>query len=942
MNATPDLDALLLDQANELLLLLAPETLRIHAANPWACERLGYERERLLGMAVTDLVCALTDVFYWDEVQAGNRQEIDQAEGLFQCADGSLFAVSESVRLVRADGSDWLALRAREVSGEIEEKELLARTASQLRATLEATADGILVLDRKGGIVNMNRRFAAIWGLPGELLSHAVDAEVYAYMASRAADPARFGARLDAISRLMEEETADVLELADGQVLEQKTHPHYLDERIVGRVYTYTDITERKQAERRLRQREQAFRSLVEGSPDNIIRYDRDGRAVYANQMVARTLAVDAESLIGKAPLECCAGVMAREAVEYYQATLFEVISAGLPAEIDVEVRAADGGLRDHHIRFVAERDDSGEIVGALAFGRDITERKQAEAEQRVAAVAFESQEAIAITDPRQVILRVNHAFTRITGYSAEEAIGQTPAGLLKSGRHDNRFYLEMWDALNHEGHWQGEIWNRRKDGSIFPEWLNITVVKDEHGQVANYVAAFSDTSRNKQAEAEIHTLAFYDPLTELPNRRLMLDRLIHTLTSSERSCHYGAVLLIDLDHFKELNDTKGHGVGDLLLIEVAKRLRACLRADDTVARLGGDEFVVILADLGANADHAAVQAEAIAEKIRTEIGLPSKLQETVYQGSPSIGICLFHGQDISVDELIMRADTAMYQAKRSGRNAIRFFDPATHAAMAARIALDADLRQALPEGQLRLYYQMQVDQHRAVVGAEVLLRWQHPERGLVSPLQFIPLAEETGQIVAIGAWVLENACAQLRAWQSDPARSGLTLAVNVSARQFRQADFVDRVLDILNRTGIDPDRLKLELTESLVLDNVHDTIVKMRVLQGHGVRFSLDDFGTGYSSLAYLSRLPLDQVKIDQSFVGKIGVQPRDQVIVQTIIGMAENLGLKVIAEGVETEAQLAFLQRHGCPAYQGYLFGQPVPLDEFERVLSGAPPAA
>jgi diguanylate cyclase (GGDEF)-like protein len=492
-----------------------------------------------------------------------------------------------------------------------------------------------------------------------------------------------------------------------------------------------------------------------------------------------------------------------------------------------------------------------------------------------------------------------------------------------------------MWDSLIRDKHWQGEIWNRRKNGEVFPEWLNITAVPDDTGRVCNYVAAFSDLSLHKKAEAEIHNLAFYDPLTELPNRRLLLDRLRHTLGSSARNHRHGAVLIIDLDRFKELNDTKGHGVGDLLLIAVAKRLQSCVRADDTVARLGGDEFVVILIDLHTEMEQAAAQAEAIAEKMRGAINLPFDLHGHEYHGSPSIGICLFRGDDCSIDELLKRADTAMYQAKRSGRNTIRFFDPATHAAMEARIALDMDLHRALPEKQFRLYYQTQVDHGGRVISAEVLLRWQHPERGLVSPLQFIPLAEDTGLIVPIGLWVLEAACAQIKAWEPDAATRHLELAVNVSASQFRQRNFVDQVRAALNNAAIDPNRLKLELTESLVLDNVDDTIAKMRALKEVGVRFSMDDFGTGYSSLAYLSRLPLDQIKIDQSFVRNIGLQTADEVIVQTIIGMARNLGLNVIAEGVETEEQLAFLRHHGCATFQGYLFGRPEPLNEFEARL-------
>ncbi|MBI5752797.1 MAG: diguanylate cyclase [Hydrogenophilales bacterium] len=528
---------------------------------------------------------------------------------------------------------------------------------------------------------------------------------------------------------------------------------------------------------------------------------------------------------------------------------------------------------------------------------KDITERRQMEAELRIAAIAFESQEGMTITDANRVILNVNHAFTRITGYSAGEAIGQTPA-ILKSGRQDDAFYQAMWNSLNRDQYWQGEIWNKRKDGEIYPEWLSITAVTDEGDRVTHYVGAFSDISRHKQAEETIHHLAFYDSLTRLPNRRLLQDRLQQTLSSSARRQRHGAILFIDLDNFKELNNTRGHGIGDLLLIEVTGRLQACVRTDDTVARQGGDEFVIILNDLSAASEQAAVQAEGIAEKIRNAINQPFEPQGREYLTSPSIGICLFGGHNITMDELLKRADTAMYQAKQSGRNTIRFFDPATHAAMETRIALETDLRRAVPENQLRLYYQMQVDHTGCIHGAEVLLRWQHPKQGLVSPLQFIPLAEDSGLILPIGYWVLETACMKLKAWASDPSARHLQLAVNVSARQFRPPDFVEQVCAVLDATGIDPAKLKLELTESLVLDNVNDTIAKMQALKN-------------------------------------IGVKTSDAVIVQTIIGMANNLGLNVIAEGVETQAQRDFLERHGCPNYQGYLFGKPVPLAEFEILL-------
>ncbi|VAY88791.1 Cyclic di-GMP phosphodiesterase Gmr [mine drainage metagenome] len=571
-----------------------------------------------------------------------------------------------------------------------------------------------------------------------------------------------------------------------------------------------------------------------------------------------------------------------------------------------------------------------------LLAEQEVHARKVVDQELRIAATAFVTQEGIVITDRDQHILRVNCAFTRLTGYSAMEALGKTPA-ILKSGRQDAAFYQAMWETLNRDKYWQGELWNRRKNGEIYPEWLTITAVLDGDGRVTNYVGVFSDITLRKEADEKIHQLAFYDPLTGLPNRRLLHDRLQQAMTSSVRSQCKGALLFLDLDNFKVLNDTRGHDIGDLLLIEVAKCLRDCVRSGDTVARIGGDEFIIMLENLSEDTQQAAAAAQDVGEKVLKAINHSFSLQGVDYHCSSSIGINLFHGNDTGMDDLLRHADTAMYQAKASGRNTLRFFDPAMQIELEERTALMEDLRQALPLQQLRLYHQIQVNE-RGVVGSEVLLRWQHPVRGLISPMEFIPLAEETGLIVPIGAWVLHMACVQLKAWQVDPLTRHLRIAVNVSARQFSQPNFVEQVLEVLKDTGVNPLKLglELELTESLVLNDIDDSIGKMQALRSIGIRFSLDDFGTGQSSLSYLKRLPLDQIKIDQSFVRDIATDPNDAAIVRTIIGMAENLGLKVIAEGVETEQQREFLERNGCHAHQGYLFGKPVPIDEFQNSLT------
>lgn len=439
----------------------------------------------------------------------------------------------------------------------------------------------------------------------------------------------------------------------------------------------------------------------------------------------------------------------------------------------------------------------------------------------------------------------------------------------------------------------------------------------------------------SKAAKEEIWQLAFYDPLTHLPNRRLLIDRLKHVQGISTRSKGHNALLFIDLDNFKTINDTLGHDKGDLLLQEVARRLVSCVRSADTVARLGGDEFVVMVSELSENLEEAAVQAEHVGEKILALLNQPYQLTDRLYRSTSSIGVTLFNGRAESTDDLLKRADLAMYQSKSAGRNTLRFFEPDMQAAVTARAELEIDLRRGQQDAQFILYYQAQVNHNGYWTGAEALIRWQHPKRGLVSPAEFIPAAEETGLILPLGRWVLETACSQLVVWARRPETAHLTLAVNVSTRQFRQADFVKEITDLLALTGADPCLLKLELTESMLLENVEDIIVKMGALIALGIRFSLDDFGTGYSSLGYLKRLPLDQLKIDQTFVRDVLTDPNDAAIVRTIVALAQSLGLSVIAEGVETASQMEFLSQNGCRAYQGYLFSRPLPLEQFEALL-------
>ena len=678
-----------------------------------------------------------------------------------------------------------------------------------------------------------------------------------------------------------------------------------------------------------LRGADQAYRILIENMSEGALTVNTSGMIIYANRRFAEMLKSPLEKIIGSQITTW----IAPDSYQAFEQLLSHKSKKNNRKELDL---VADDCTRvpislSSSFPLLKEMEDM-----TCLLATDLTEinaYKRNEQELNIAAIAFNSYAGIVVTDSNTLIVRVNDAYTKATGYSFDEIKGKE-LEILSSARKDDDFYTSMLESIKKNGSWEGEVWSKRKNGDAFLSLCTINTVKDKNGAILNFVGTINDITLSNAAKEKIKNLAYYDQLTLLPNRRLLMDRLTLAKASSKRNGNEGAILFLDLDYFKKLNDTLGHDMGDLLLQEVAKRLSTCVRENDTVARLGGDEFVVMLEGLDLQPVAAAAQAEVVARKIIVALGRPYQLDTHEYHITPSIGITLFNQHSSEMDALIGEADIAMYQAKKEGRNTLRFFSQNMQDAINIRAVLENDLRKALDEGEFQLYYQIQVDNQNRPSGAEALIRWIHPERGFLLPSQFIQLAEEVNLVETIGEWVLETACAQLKLWQDNALTRELVLSVNVSTKQFRNTNFTSQVKDIANRHAINPKLLILEVTESVLLEDVDAAIDCITVLKEIGVQFALDDFGTGYSSLQYLNQLPLRQLKIDQSFVSNI-MTGRNITIINTIIDMSKNLGISVIAEGVETNEQRQILQNSGCLHYQGYLFSKPIPVDQFEALL-------
>lgn len=693
------------------------------------------------------------------------------------------------------------------------------------------------------------------------------------------------------------------------------------------------------QAPYRALERERAhLATLLKTIPDLVWLKNSEGVFLACNPKFEQFFGAAETEIVGKTDYD----FVHRASADFFRQKDREAMQAGKPIIVEEQLTYATDG---HQIVIEALKtpmfDAAGAFVGILGIGRDITALKAAVVELRkFEAIVGSTDDAVISKTLTGVITTWNPAAEKIFGYSAQEAIGNTIQMLIPDDRSAEESDIIARIARG-EGVEHFETVRLRKNGRLIDVSVTISPIRDGQGHVVGASKIAQDITQRKNAEEQIRELAFYDPLTHLPNRRLLMDRLRQTLAACLRSRSEGAILFIDLDDFKTVNDTLGHSQGDLMLLEVARRLTACVAEADTVARLGGDEFVVVLDDLGAGSDDAAAHAETVGRRVLAALSLPYEHSGHQIPSTSSIGISLFGHLRGDVDELMKQADIAMYQAKSAGRNTLRFYDPDLQAAIQARTALEAELSLAIREGQLTLFYQPQMNDGDQLVGAEALVRWRHPSRGLVSPSEFIPLAEDTGLILPLGNWVLETACRQIAAWEDRAEMRSIPLSVNVSARQFGQPAFVGQVMMALGQAGADPRKLKLELTESTLIHNVDDVIAKMTALKSYGVSFSLDDFGTGYSSLSYLKRLPLEQLKIDQAFVRDILADPSDVAIAKTIVALAESLGLDVIAEGVETAEQRNFLARLGCHAYQGYFFSRPLQLDDFEAYAAALMPA-
>ncbi|MGZ4959084.1 MAG: EAL domain-containing protein [Methylomonas sp.] len=803
------------------------------------------------------------------------------------------------------------------------EKQLLWRTAF-LEALLDASPDGIVTVDSDGHMIQQNRRAIQLWNIPPDLVNGREDAKQKDFLQSQTINPQQFAERLQYLFAHPEETSQDEIELVNGTILERySTSVWDWIGKYYGRICQYRDVTAERRAERALKQKEYYQRALLDNIPHAIWLKDRDCRFLAVNQEFAKIFGADSpDDLVGKTDFD----IAPAEQAEAYRADDRRVQTSREKLFVN-EIITDRGEPKWFETYKAPVIDEQGQLLGTVGFASDITERRKAEENLRLAALVYEnSSQAMLVTDADNNILSANPAFTAMTGYAADEVIGTNPR-ILRSGEHDAAFYQAMWHALNTTGVWHGEIKNRRKNGEIYIEELTINTIFDRNGQPRRRVALSSDITQRKQTEEQIWRQANFDPLTGLPNRNMFRNSLEVEIKKAHRTGQSFALLFIDLDRFKEVNDALGHEMGDHLLKETAHRLQTCIRESDTVARLGGDEFTIILSEL----DHID-DCERIAESLLQKLSSPFRLGSELAYVSASIGITLYPADSTDLSQLLKNADQAMYAAKNQGRNGYNFFTKDLQRSLKERADLLGDLRNALPDHQFELYYQPVIELATgSVQKAEALLRWRHPSRGLIGPAEFISLAEETDLIVEIGDWVFRSAARQVAQWRTT-IHPEFQISINKSPAQFHSPRHaLPHWFDYLKELQLDGQSIVVEITEGLLLDANLAVLDHLLAFRDAGMQVAIDDFGTGYSALSYLKKFDIDYLKIDQSFIRNLAPDSSDFVLCEAIVIMAHKLGLKVIAEGMETEQQRNLLISIGCDYGQGYLFAKPLPAELF-----------
>jgi diguanylate cyclase (GGDEF)-like protein/PAS domain S-box-containing protein len=799
------------------------------------------------------------------------------------------------------------------------------------RSIIEQAGEAIVVCDEAGKIVRANRVALQICGKNPLLNSFDTQFRLQTTETKEffSVDSTLNGQFSESIEVELKQSDQQVLNL----ILTATPLKNALDH-IIGCVVTLTDFTERKRSGEALRQERDRAQSYLDTAETIMVVLDAEGRTATINRKGCQVLGCREDELIGELWRSTAAHQPGK--MEHADAE-FPWIGAEQPEAAECyesPLVTRLGELRQIAWHDALLRDDQGKVIGLLKCGEDITDRKLADEKLQLMARVFEhSGEAVVITGPDNRILAVNSTFTRLTGYSQEEVVGQTPK-ILQSGKESKDFYVAMWETLARENYWQGELWDKRKDGTFYPKWLVISVVRNKQGEIINYIGSFTDISERKQAAHRIEHLAHHDPLTNLSNRYSLLGKLSQALELAKRSMTQLSLLFIDLDHFKNINDSLGHHIGDILLNHVAERLLESVRSADIVARIGGDEFVVVLQQI-----HSGIAAAQIAGKIQQNLSQAIQLEGHSLHITPSIGISMYPGDGETVDELMKNADLAMYHAKSKGRNNYQFYKMEMNRNVQERLLLESDLLAAIEREEFVLHYQPQIDMSTGrMIGVEALVRWQQPQRGLVLPDIFIPVAEDTGLILPIGELVLKYACRQMAAWTFE-GLPPFRMAVNLSARQFKQPHLPRMLEELIAATGVDPHQLELEITESVAMDNPETAIFHLRRFREMGVELAIDDFGTGYSSLSYLKLLPVNRLKIDRSFIMSLETDSDDTEIAAATIALAHTLGKEVVAEGVETEGQLSFLRCQKCDIVQGFLFSHPLPASEILNYLRQNP---